>query len=203
MVDPPYHWYRQQAEANLLGPSAARKRALVAAWRASGASREDVEASQQALRELHASAWRDDVPEEDRAWAEAYRESCAHWVIVHRRDAVAQSAYEAYLRSSDGLPDGEPAPPWAKPERPRLGTVAIRCGSRRGRARGRERARDGRGGRARVLGRALARGAAVGRRPGPGPLARGGPRRAEDVGGDGRPTPEALVAVAPSSDPDR
>ncbi|WP_437762707.1 hypothetical protein WMF27_44865 [Sorangium sp. So ce281] len=97
-----------------MGPSAARERALVAAWRASGASREDVEASQAALRELHASAWRNDVPEEDRAWAEAYRETCAHWVTVHRRDAMAQSAYEAYLRSSDGILDEEPAPPWSK-----------------------------------------------------------------------------------------
>ncbi|WP_437484464.1 hypothetical protein WME75_44865 [Sorangium sp. So ce1014] len=115
MVDPPYHWYRQQADANLPGPSAARERALVAAWRASGASRKDVDASEQALRELHASAWREDVPEEDRAWAEAYRETCAYWVTVHRRDAVAQSAYEAYLQSSDGILDGAPAPPWPKP----------------------------------------------------------------------------------------
>ncbi|WP_437724333.1 hypothetical protein [Sorangium sp. So ce861] len=110
MVDPPYFWYRQQEEANVPGPSAARERALVAARRAS----KDLEAIQQALRELHASAWRDDVPEEDRAWAEAYRETCAYWVTVHRRDAVAQSAYEAYLQSSDGILDGEPAPPWPK-----------------------------------------------------------------------------------------
>ncbi|WP_437690517.1 hypothetical protein [Sorangium sp. So ce176] len=111
VVDPPYSWYRQQEDASLPGPSAARERALAAAWRAN----KDREAVQQALRELHASAWREDVPEEDRVWAEAYRETCTSWVTDHRRDAVAQSAYEAYLQSTDGLLDGEPARPWPKP----------------------------------------------------------------------------------------
>ncbi|WP_437529657.1 hypothetical protein WME79_48170 [Sorangium sp. So ce726] len=202
MVDPPYHWYRQQAEANLLGPSAARERALVAAWRASGASREDVEASQHALRELHASAWRQDVPEEDRAWAEAYRETCAHWVTVHRRDVVAQSAYEAYLRSSDGILDGEPAPPWSK--RRHRDSEPWRFVA--------DRVED-----APEDESELATAEAAAREywdarwrevppwdgdPSQVQLARGGPRRAGDVGGDGRPHPEALVAVAPSSDPD-
>ena len=66
----------------------------------------------QELRDLYASAWRDDVPEEDREWAESYRHSCMDEVNRRRRGAVAQSAYEGYLQSSDGLFDGQPATPW-------------------------------------------------------------------------------------------
>jgi hypothetical protein len=66
----------------------------------------------QELRDLYVSAWRDDVPEEDREWAESYRHSCMDEVNRRRRDAVAQSAYEGYLQSSDGLFDGQPARPW-------------------------------------------------------------------------------------------
>ncbi|WP_438024722.1 hypothetical protein [Sorangium sp. So ce233] len=69
-------------------------------------------ALQQELRDLYASAWRDDVPEEDREWAESYRHACMDEVNGRRRSAVAQRAYEAYLQSSDGLFDGQPARPW-------------------------------------------------------------------------------------------
>src|SRR5262245_36298663 len=40
------------------------------------------------LGKLHGEAWRDDLPEEDRAWADARREEFGHWVV------------------------GRPAPPW-------------------------------------------------------------------------------------------
>ncbi|WP_433933829.1 hypothetical protein AB3662_05335 [Sorangium cellulosum] len=108
VVDPPIYWGGTLNSVNLPGPSAARNRTLLVQWR----DGKDLEAVKQALRELYASAWREDVPEEDRAWAEAYREMCTSWVTDHRRGAVAQSAYEAYLQNSDGILDGEPAPPW-------------------------------------------------------------------------------------------
>jgi hypothetical protein len=69
-------------------------------------------AAHQALRELYASAWREDVPEKDREWAESYRHACMAKVNDRRRDALAQCAYEGYLQSSDGLFNGEPARPW-------------------------------------------------------------------------------------------
>ncbi|WP_437741167.1 hypothetical protein WMF39_36745 [Sorangium sp. So ce1504] len=96
---------------HLPGPSAARNRAL---WDASShcTDTKEYRALQQELRDLYASAWRDDVPEEDREWAESYRHSCMTEVNRRRRDAVAQSAYEGFLQSSDGLFDGEPARPW-------------------------------------------------------------------------------------------
>ncbi|WP_437990538.1 hypothetical protein [Sorangium sp. So ce145] len=95
----------------LPGPSAARNRALADALRHTTVLKESAVLLQE-LRDLYASAWRDDVPEEDREWAESYRHSCVDEVNRRRRDAVAQSAYEGYLRSSDGLFDGEPARPW-------------------------------------------------------------------------------------------
>ncbi|XXX75277.1 hypothetical protein WMF30_47280 [Sorangium sp. So ce134] len=96
---------------HLPGPSAARNRAL---WDASSRCTHTKEywALQQELRDLYTSAWRDDVPEEDREWAESYRQACVNEVNRRRRDAVAQSAYEGYLQSSDGLFNGEPARPW-------------------------------------------------------------------------------------------
>ncbi|WP_438027406.1 hypothetical protein [Sorangium sp. So ce233] len=75
MVDPPYSWYRQQEDASLPGPSAARERALAAARRAN----EDREAVQQALRELHASAWREDVPEDESELATAEAAAREYW----------------------------------------------------------------------------------------------------------------------------
>ncbi|WP_236644334.1 hypothetical protein [Sorangium cellulosum] len=113
LVDPPYFWRGTLNSLDRPGPSAERNRTLLVQWHDSKGVEESTKI-RQALHELYASAWREDVPEEDRAWAEAYRETCAYWVTVRRRDAVAQSAYEAYLGSSDGILDGEPAPPWSK-----------------------------------------------------------------------------------------
>jgi hypothetical protein len=107
VVDPPYFWPGR--DSSYPGPSAARERSIIASWRNSK-DLEESKALSQALRELHATAWREDVPEEDRAWAETYREVCTSWVTLHRHAAAAQSAYEAYLQSSDGILDGEPAP---------------------------------------------------------------------------------------------
>lgn len=110
VLEPPYFW-GSASLAELPGPSAARERAL----RALPFPTEDPqkwEARNQALRELYASAWREDVPEEDREWAETYRHVCMSCVNGRRLDAAAQSAYEAYLQSSGGLFGGEPAPPW-------------------------------------------------------------------------------------------
>ncbi|WP_437607375.1 hypothetical protein WMF20_42135 [Sorangium sp. So ce834] len=97
---------------HLPGPSAARNRAL---WDASShcTDTKEYRALQQELRDLYASAWRDDVPEEDREWAESYRHACMNEVNGRRRSALAQSAYEGYLQSSDGLFNGEPARPWS------------------------------------------------------------------------------------------
>ncbi|XXX74639.1 hypothetical protein WMF30_44015 [Sorangium sp. So ce134] len=64
------------------------------------------------LRALYASAWRGDVPEEDREWAQVYRDCCTTHVTGRRRDAIARSAYESYLQSSGGRFDGEPGRPW-------------------------------------------------------------------------------------------
>jgi hypothetical protein len=109
MLDPPRYWGADKREYP--GPSAARERAIRAL--PFPANREELEARGQALRELYAGAWRDDVPEEDRAWADAYRTSCSNWVNRHRRNAIAQSAYEAYLQSSgvDAFHGGA-ARPW-------------------------------------------------------------------------------------------
>jgi hypothetical protein len=95
----------------LPGPSAARNRALADALRRTTVLKESAVLLQE-LRDLYVSAWRDDVPEEDREWAESYRHSCMDEVNRRRRDAVAQNAYEGYLQSSDGLFDGQPATPW-------------------------------------------------------------------------------------------
>ncbi|WP_437926510.1 hypothetical protein WMF37_47145 [Sorangium sp. So ce291] len=66
----------------------------------------------QELRDIYASAWREDVPEEDREWAAAYRDICTRYVNRRRRDAIAQCAYEGYLQSSGGILDGAPGRPW-------------------------------------------------------------------------------------------
>lgn len=107
IVDPPFYW----GMTEFPGPRATRERAL----RASLSQSKDPEGSKairQALRELYASAWRDDVPEEDREWAEAYRRTCVRSVNHDRWNSVAQHAYEGYLQSSGGVFGGKPAPPW-------------------------------------------------------------------------------------------
>lgn len=110
MLEAPRFWPVQALPA-LPGPRAARNRAL---WDASSHCKDPQEyrVLQQELRDLYASAWRDDLPEEDHEWAESYLYACMNEVNGRRRDAVAQSAYEAYLQSSDGLFDGQPARPW-------------------------------------------------------------------------------------------
>ncbi|XXX74633.1 hypothetical protein WMF30_43985 [Sorangium sp. So ce134] len=108
MLDAPASW--KIGAPALPGPSAARERAL-RALPAPDDPRE-LTAREQELRALYASAWRDDVPEEDRIWAARYRETCMLWVNHRWRDALAQSAYEGYLQSSDGRFGGEPAGPW-------------------------------------------------------------------------------------------
>jgi hypothetical protein len=110
MLDPPWLWEVTLKGSVFPGPTAARERALRASWRKSQDLKER-EALKQALSELYASAWREDVPDEDCEWAKAYREECTNWIDSHRRDAVAQVGYEAYLQSSDGILDGERAPP--------------------------------------------------------------------------------------------
>ncbi|WP_437912745.1 hypothetical protein WME73_37795 [Sorangium sp. So ce302] len=92
------------------GPTAARERAIQAL--PFPATREELTAREEELRTLYATAWRDDVPEEDRIWAAAFRNACTMSVNSPRRNALAQSAYEGYLRSSDGRFGGEPARPW-------------------------------------------------------------------------------------------
>ncbi|AUX36828.1 MULTISPECIES: hypothetical protein [Sorangium] len=109
MLDAPRFWTFSLPP--LPGPSAARDRALWDALHHTTALQESAVLLQE-LRDLYASAWRDDVPEEDREWAESYRHACMNEVNGRRRDAVAQSAYEGYLQSSDGLFNGEPAGPW-------------------------------------------------------------------------------------------
>jgi hypothetical protein len=98
-LKPPITW-GGAAMPELPGPSAARERVLRALPfpedRKARAALEDE------LRALYASAWREDAPEEDRLWARLYRETCTMWVNFRRRDALAQSAYEGYLQSSDG-----------------------------------------------------------------------------------------------------
>ncbi|AGP40212.1 hypothetical protein SCE1572_40340 [Sorangium cellulosum So0157-2] len=108
MLDAPAIW--KLGAPALPGPSAARERAL----RALPAPDDPTELMEieQELRALYTSAWRDDVPDEDRIWAARYRETCTLWVNQHRRGALAQSAYEGYLQSSDGRFGGEPAGPW-------------------------------------------------------------------------------------------
>jgi hypothetical protein len=111
MLDPPYFWGAILKNACFPGPSATRDLALRNAWFQCKDPKESV-ALHQALRELYASAWREDVPEEDREWAAAYRQICSNWAHRRRQAAVARSAYEGYLQSSDGIFQGEPAPPW-------------------------------------------------------------------------------------------
>jgi hypothetical protein len=113
VLEPSGAWGFMLKNTTLPGPSAARDRALMAVWIESK-DRSEYLAAKQALRELYASAWREDVPEEDREWAEVYRSACSNPVNRHRRDAIAQSAYEGYLRSSDGIFNGEPAKPWPR-----------------------------------------------------------------------------------------
>jgi len=108
VVDPPWQWLSfASKDVNLPGPSAARERALLSSWRET----KDRGALKQALREIYTTAWREDVPEEDREWAQTYRHYCADWIHDHRRTAVVEAAYGAYLQSSDGMFDGERAPP--------------------------------------------------------------------------------------------
>jgi hypothetical protein len=108
MLEPPQFW--GLLLPGLTGPSAERERALEAL--PFPRDRKEYEARKQELRDLHARAWGEDLPEEDREWAESYRHACMDSVNRRRRDAVAQSAYEGYLQSSDGLFNGEPARPW-------------------------------------------------------------------------------------------
>jgi hypothetical protein len=108
MLEPCPSW--QVSAPVLPGPSAARERALRALPMPEDP--EERTAREQELRALYASAWRQDVPEEDRIWAAVYRETCTLWVNHRRRRALAQSAYEAYLRSGEGRFDGAPGRPW-------------------------------------------------------------------------------------------
>jgi hypothetical protein len=110
MLEPPRYWDVRLTE--LTGPSAERERALKALQSTTNLA--EWQARQQELRELYAGAWREDVPEEDREWAEVYRNACLNQVNGKRRDAIAQGAYEGYLQSSDGLFAGEPAKPWPR-----------------------------------------------------------------------------------------
>ncbi|WP_437912748.1 hypothetical protein WME73_37805 [Sorangium sp. So ce302] len=116
MLEPPWYWGAGLPEYP--GPSAARERALRAerdqALQAPPVpgDRQGWLTRQQELRALYASAWRDDVPEEDREWAQAVRDCCTRHVNRRRRDAIAQSAYESYLQSSGGVFDRAPGRPW-------------------------------------------------------------------------------------------
>ncbi|WP_437587512.1 hypothetical protein [Sorangium sp. So ce1000] len=108
MLEPPAIW--EIAAPALPGPSAARERAFRALPVADDPKALTARAQEQ--RALYATAWRDDVPEEDRLWAALYRDTCMLSVNQRRRTALAQSAYEGYLQSSDGRLGGEPAGPW-------------------------------------------------------------------------------------------
>ncbi|XXT18494.1 hypothetical protein WME94_50520 [Sorangium sp. So ce429] len=108
MLEPPWYWGAGLPEYP--GPTAARERALRALpdpknWN-------EWQSRKQELRDIYASAWREDVPEEDREWAAAYRDICTRYVNRRRRDAIAQCAYEGYLQSSGGIFDGAPGRPW-------------------------------------------------------------------------------------------
>ncbi|KYF62175.1 hypothetical protein BE15_40630 [Sorangium cellulosum] len=107
MLKPPVGW---GAAHELPGPSAARDRAIRAL--PPPASREELASREEELRALYASAWREDVPEEDRIWAAMYRDTCTMSVNYRWQRALAQSAYEGFLQSSDGRFGGEPARPW-------------------------------------------------------------------------------------------
>ncbi|WP_437722273.1 hypothetical protein [Sorangium sp. So ce861] len=109
VLKPPYYW-GGVGFPEYPGPSAARERAIKAL--PPPANRVELAAREEELRALYASAWREDVPEEDRVWAAAYRDICTLSVNGRRRSAIAQSAYEGYLQSSGGLFNGEPARPW-------------------------------------------------------------------------------------------
>ncbi|WP_237244498.1 MULTISPECIES: hypothetical protein [Sorangium] len=109
MLKPPRYW-GGAGFPEYPGPSAARERAIRAL--PFPATREELSEREQELHALYAIAWREDVPEEDRIWATAYREACMMSVNSRRRDALAQSAYEGYLQSSDGRFGGELARPW-------------------------------------------------------------------------------------------
>jgi hypothetical protein len=110
VLDPPWVWAAFLKDSAFPGPSAARERSLHA-LRSQSKDPKEREALDQALRELYASAWQEDAPEEDREWAQAYRKVCTDWVNHHRWKSAGQSAYEGYLQSSDGTFYGEPAPP--------------------------------------------------------------------------------------------
>ncbi|MGK3985771.1 hypothetical protein WME99_22175 [Sorangium sp. So ce136] len=107
MLRPPIGW---GAAPELPGPSAARDRAIRAL--PPPTTREELASREEELRTLYATAWREDVPEEDRIWAAMYRDTCTMWVNSRRQQAIAQSAYEGYLQSSDGRFGGKPAPAW-------------------------------------------------------------------------------------------
>ncbi|WP_437777169.1 hypothetical protein [Sorangium sp. So ce1097] len=107
MLEPPVGW---GAASELPGPSAARDRAIRAL--PPPASREELASREEELRALYATAWREDVPEEDRIWAAMYRDTWTMSINYRWRRALAQSAYEGYLQSSDGRFGGEPARPW-------------------------------------------------------------------------------------------
>ncbi|MGK4001195.1 hypothetical protein WMF31_01120 [Sorangium sp. So ce1036] len=109
MLEPCPSW--EVAAPELPGPSAARERALRALPAPDDPKERTVR--EQELRALYASAWREDVPEEDRIWAAVYRELCTLWVNHRRRRALAESAYEGHLQSSDGRFGGAPAQPWS------------------------------------------------------------------------------------------
>lgn len=109
MLDPPYFW--GAVLRDLTGPRAERDRALRGSWLQTKDPKE-YSALQEGLRELYASVWREEMPEDDREWAQTYYDVCSDWANRDRRRVISQSAYEGYLRSSNGVFNGEPATPW-------------------------------------------------------------------------------------------
>ncbi|WP_437717137.1 hypothetical protein WMF45_12415 [Sorangium sp. So ce448] len=108
MLEPPWYWGAGLPEYP--GPTAARERAIRALPDAK--DRNEWASRKQELLEIYASAWREDVPDEDREWAQAYRDCCTGHVNRRRLEAIARSAYESYLQSSGGVFDGAPGRTW-------------------------------------------------------------------------------------------
>ena len=69
------------------------------------------------LGRLCAEAWHDDLPEADRAWAEAHREKFGRWVDDSRPEAIRPRVDAGSPESLTGRFDKEPAPPWPMPAR--------------------------------------------------------------------------------------
>jgi hypothetical protein len=65
------------------------------------------------LGQLCANAWHDDLPEADRAWAEAHREKFRRWVDDSRPEGIDPRANAGALQGSRATFHRETAPPWA------------------------------------------------------------------------------------------